>query len=229
MYYKFANSILFLVYYILVAAIAFIIVKSDSSRTIKALLVIAFVVYPFVLLICVAFILNLKNIAKKPKAKTIVVWLLLMVSISSLFSAISWSIQYSKTDYWIWTSDIFVKQNKSFIDQWFSTSFPLSKHYLVWGSESLASRYFQVSWGGGIFGSILFGTFGYSSVFGSILLSCFLLMGTVSLKFTNSFFNVYRAMYFGLFGKRIKSKMKSSKNSKEKFIKIELRQLLQEP
>ena len=49
MYYKFANSILFLVYYILVAAIAFIVVRSDSSRTIKALLVIAFVVYPFVI------------------------------------------------------------------------------------------------------------------------------------------------------------------------------------
>jgi hypothetical protein len=48
-YYKFANSILFLVYYILVAAIAFIVVRSDSSRIIKALLVIAFVVYPFVI------------------------------------------------------------------------------------------------------------------------------------------------------------------------------------
>jgi hypothetical protein len=49
MYYKSVNNILFWVYYILVAALAFLVIKSDSSRAIKALTVSAFVVYPFVI------------------------------------------------------------------------------------------------------------------------------------------------------------------------------------
>lgn len=49
MYYKSMNNILFWVYYILVAVLTFLIVKSDSSRAIKALTVGAFVVYPFVI------------------------------------------------------------------------------------------------------------------------------------------------------------------------------------
>jgi hypothetical protein len=49
MYYRYINNILFWVYYILVAVLAFVVVKSDSSRAIKALTVGAFVVYPFVI------------------------------------------------------------------------------------------------------------------------------------------------------------------------------------
>jgi hypothetical protein len=49
MQYKLINSILFWVYYIFVAAIAFIVIKSDSSRTIKVLTVGAFVAYPFLI------------------------------------------------------------------------------------------------------------------------------------------------------------------------------------
>ena len=49
MYYKYMNNILFWVYYILVAVLAFVVIKSDSSRAIKAATVGAFVVYPFVI------------------------------------------------------------------------------------------------------------------------------------------------------------------------------------
>lgn len=49
MYYKYMNNILFWVYYILVAVLAFVVIKSESSRAIKALTVGAFVVYPFVI------------------------------------------------------------------------------------------------------------------------------------------------------------------------------------
>ena len=49
MYYKSVNNILFWVYYILVAVLAFVVIKSESSRAIKALTVGAFVVYPFVI------------------------------------------------------------------------------------------------------------------------------------------------------------------------------------
>jgi len=48
-YYKFVNNILFGVYYILVAIIAFIVVKSDASRAIKALIIGTFVIYPFLI------------------------------------------------------------------------------------------------------------------------------------------------------------------------------------
>ena len=47
--YQYMNNILFGIYYILVFAIAFIVIKSDTSRATKALIVSAFVVYPFVI------------------------------------------------------------------------------------------------------------------------------------------------------------------------------------
>jgi hypothetical protein len=49
MQYKFINSILFWFYYILVLVIAFKVVPSNMSRAIKALIIGAFVVYPFVI------------------------------------------------------------------------------------------------------------------------------------------------------------------------------------
>ena len=49
MYYKFINNIFFWVYYILVAAVTFIVVKAEMSRAIKVAIVSAFVVYPFVI------------------------------------------------------------------------------------------------------------------------------------------------------------------------------------
>jgi hypothetical protein len=47
--YHYMNNILFWVYYILVFAVAFVVVKSAASRAIKALTIGMFVIYPFVI------------------------------------------------------------------------------------------------------------------------------------------------------------------------------------